>query len=217
MPTTTLAQVESQILGRLEGNSTLYPEAEQRRGANEGLRYVNIMTGFTQARVFVPGNTVAGQYLYSCPAGVDVPLRVDYEGRELERTPLTSLSRHHPYWWRETTSNCGPVQHWTPIGNTRFLIHPADASGGRALEVFGVAPVTPLAAPAQPITLDDAFMEMLVEYAAHRMPLKEGGEVFSSASGQLYPSLIRRLKQIGTLFAFRFPRYWILDKDKPEE
>src|SRR5574337_450524 len=94
MPTYQLSALEGFVWDRLDVNSSFFPEPQVRLAINQALKRLNVLSGFNQATVGVPFTT-AGKYLYAVPAGITIPLRVEYERRELQRIGLGRLARRY--------------------------------------------------------------------------------------------------------------------------
>lgn len=208
MPTFTLSQLSQLVWDGLDSNSGLYPQAQVTSVLNEVLRKTNLLVGWNQATVPVPGFTVANQLLYSTPAGIVIPLKVYFEERELEKYSLSKLAQKYRSWAVDQNLYEGQVARWFPIGLSTFGIHPLDAYGGGLLEVQGVAPVTPLVNSGDVVTLDDELCEVLVKYTRGRITLKEQGGPFAAAS-VAYQEFIRAMKGMAMIASFTFPRYFV--------
>jgi len=138
MPTITLAQLRSLAYDRVDNNTVLFPTAEVDSIINEAIRTLNLFTGFLQATADIPGFSVIGQRLYQCPSPILFPLKVQFEGRQLDMVPLRRLGEDYRKWATDVTAGAGPVSRWSPIGITQFVIHPADSVGGQYIGVTGV-------------------------------------------------------------------------------
>lgn len=212
MPTYSLATLEQRSWDQLEGNSTFYTEPNIRGALNEGLCRLNVHTGFTQATVTIPGNSVVGRLRYTVPSGVMFPMRVYFAGRELQKLSLRGLGEQYRNWM----TDAGPVRHWAPIGSDQFVIHPADSVGGNTIQVFGVGPVTQLVNQGDPVLLNDEYVDILVEYGGFRPVLREGGGVFARASLR-YRRYIEKVKAMSIWESMSWPQYWLLKQNEPAE
>jgi hypothetical protein len=210
MPTFTLADLETRVWDHLDGNIYFYPEANVRSCINEGLRVLNLLIGWYQDTISVPGFSVAGQISYSVPAGIVIPIRVYYEGRELERVSLRKLADKFRNWASDESAYNGPVARWCPLGVTRFIIHPRDSTAGRWIEVSGVATIIPLVNQTDVVALDDEYVDILVDYVRSRIMLKEGGKPFADAS-VAYTTMIQKVKPLLAWKRMTFPRYFTID------
>ena len=215
MPQTTLSQLESRVYAGLDGNALEFPEPFVRMAINQGLYRLNLLLGLFQDTLAITGKfTVAGQREYNIPAGILFPLRVDYEGSELQRVSLERLARAYRNWAVDTTDDLGPVIRWASLGMSRFVIHPIDALGGSLLEVTGVVQATPLAIPGDVVTLENQFTEILVLYARTRVLAKEGGKPFRDLALQFQ----EMWKQVRVRSLWRnqeFPLYWLARQTRP--
>ena len=215
MPSFTLATLQQLVLDKLDGNVGMYPLAQITLALNQGLRRLNLITGFQQATVPVPGWTVANQLVYNPPPGILIPITVYVEERELVKVgSLQELAEQHRNWATDTTATSGPTQRWAAIGITQFVIHPMDAVGGRLLEVSGVAPIIPLTAPGQTVNLDDEWVDMLVDYASTRVMIREIGAPFQGTMG-IQRALVEKLKTLTIWSGMNWPEYWFAKQLEP--
>jgi len=100
------------------------------------------------------------------------------------------------------------VAQWWPIGTQKFGIHPADVIGGLPLAIVGVVEPTLLVNPTDVIDLPDEYTQIIDDYAAHVLQLKEGGKIFADAS-LLYQKFLSVMKDYGRWRYLVQPRYWI--------
>jgi hypothetical protein len=209
MPTFTLAELEDAVWGLLERNTQMFPERQVRNALNEALRVTNAITGYWQESAVVPGGSVAGQYLYDVPAPIVVPMAVLVDGVRLHRYTFPNLLLAYPEYARETTRTMRcPVAEWCPMGLRRLIIHPAEARTGRTIEVRGVAEMTPLAAPGDPVTLEDEWVPTILRYAAHVLQFKIGGQIFAQAA-QHYKSFLSEMKIRKAWQAMKMPQFFL--------
>ena len=208
----TLSQIDQRVLDSVDGNSSEYPQAERYAVINQALMRLNLLLGFSQTTVAVPGFSVAGQLLYSIPAGIPIPLSCDFEGQRLEPYSLRRLARRYQNWSVDT----GLPQEWVRLGLGQFLIHPIDPLGGGLLEVSGVANITRLSAPTDTSPLDDSYAEILVNWCKCRLLLKEGGQAFASQSIVLQ-KMMKQVRLLSIWQDVKFPSYWILDQQSPAD
>ena len=174
MPSVTLATLQQQVYDRLDNNQSFYPPTQVTQALNQILKRLNILTGFIQATVAIPGFSQAGAYLYATPAGIIVPLRIEFESSILQKASLSGIARKYRDWTNDTTASLGPVARWAPIGISQFVIHPADATGGRFMQVTGIAPVPMLVNSGNIVKIPDEFVSILIEYAVQRVVIKDG-------------------------------------------
>jgi hypothetical protein len=214
MPTFTLEQLRTKVYARLDNNSELYTLPEVDAVINECLRTVNLFTTFYRGSVAVAGGSAIDRLVYQTPAGILIPSAVFFAGRQLQKTSLLKLARQRRNWATDTTARSGRVEFWAPVGIGQFVITPRDSVGGREIVVDGVAEPPLLVNPGDVIALENEFVELLTEYGAHRLPLKEGGKVFADGSLALH-GFWSKLKQRKRYQSLIMPRYWLLDV-KPE-
>jgi hypothetical protein len=205
MPTVTLAELDSRVLGRLEANSTFYTQAQRYRAINNAIKVMNLMTGFIQNSVTVysqPNRTI-----YDVPTGVVIPLRLTLDGQAVQKASAFSLSQTKPLWITETSDSTSvSPYHWAPMGITKFGFHPADSNGGKLLEVTGVANPPLLVNTTDVIGYPNEFADGIEDYAAHILMMKAGGSIsiqsmylFSTFQGRV--NELKRFKQkIAPLF-----------------
>jgi hypothetical protein len=209
MPVLTLGDLKTRVYNRLDQNTALYPDADVTREINDSIAAWSLFTSAIQAQVHVPGYTVANQVLYSVPAGILVPQRVYFEGRQLAKESIRKMSLLRRDWITDVSSTRGPVCDWIPFGIGTFAIHPADSIGGNDLLVVGIAEPTPLVLDADPITLPDEDADSIAELSSANLTFREGGAIFA-ASSLLYQKFLSRMKERMTWKAVKLPRYWIL-------
>lgn len=216
MPTFTLSALQGLVYDGLDGNNLLYPTAQVTSVLNEVLRKVNLLTGFSQDTIAVPGSTVANQLLYSTPPGILVPLKVYYEEQELEKYSLRQLSERYRNWAVDLNTWEGQVARWFTLGLTTFGIHPLDTIGGGLLEVQGITPFTPLSLPGDFVNLNDELCEILVKYCRGRLMIKETGGPFEQA-GLVYQEFIRSMKAMTIWTEMQWPAYFLEKQLEPAD
>ena len=209
MPSVALSVLRQNVIDRLAGNTVLYTVPEIDAALNEGYRILNVFVGLNQGSVSVPGNSVAGQLIYQTPAPILIPLRVTVDGRMIQRVSLANLARTYRSWASDTTAKLGPIQRWASIGINQFVIHPADAIGGKVLSMTGVVEPTLLVNTGDVVQLEDEFVQAIIEYAGHRTQLKAGGAEFA-ASSLLIQQFWHLLKQRSVYQGLTYPKYWIM-------
>jgi hypothetical protein len=181
MPTVTLAALEQRIWDQCDGNTGEFSEPNVRAVINQQLSRLNVLLGLFSATIPVPGFTVANQFQYQNPTGIFIPVRVDFEGQELQRMSMDRLARAYPHWVSDVSSNIGPPAHVGVIDLQAFILHPADSYGGNLLEVTGIVPTTPLVNQNDVVQLADQWIESLVAYGKMRLLAKEANKAFADA------------------------------------
>lgn len=208
MPQFTLGDIDDRVLDRLDQNDGLYPQLERYRAINDAIRVINLFTGFTNSTTGVPGFTVPGQLIYQTPPGIIFPQRVYFEGRQLERISIRSISMRFRNWTTDRSNQGTPVQRWIPLGIGMFAIHPTDAAGGKELDVNGVSEPPWLGAATDTITLEDEWMTLVENLAAHAIQLKESAAIFAAAS-LLYQDFLRGIRQYMYWSEMKMPSYYL--------
>jgi len=220
MPSYNLATLQGLIYDHVDSNVGMFSPAQVTGVLNSAVPKTNVLLGFSENTVAIPGFTVANQLIYSTPPGILAPLAMYYEQRELEKLSLRELGERFRNWSSETTASYGPVARWAPLGIGSFVIHPQDAIGGGLLEAQGLAPITPMVNPGDAVDLDDELVPTLVDYCVGRLWLKFGGKPFANMS-KAYQRYIAEFKDDIPWAQFTFPVYFI-DKalepgeDKPQ-
>lgn len=215
MASVTLQQLETRVYDQLDANNLEFAEPFVRAAINQGLFRLNVLLGFSQATLPIAGNfTVQGQRQYPVPAGILIPLRLDFEGQELDRVSLSRLGRAYRTWAVDSTRDLGPVARWASIGLSQFVIHPIDALGGNSIEVTGIANLVPLAAPTDTILLDDQWQEIVVRFAKVRVMAKEPGKPFADIAQQL-KDFWRGVQAQMIWKGVETPHYWLRKQQRP--
>jgi hypothetical protein len=212
LPQVSLSQLETRVYTRLDGNNQLYPITDVDRLINEGVRILNLFTGFNQGTVPL-GLTVANWQWYRVPAPVVIPMRVYLEGRQLYKSTATGTSNTDQRWLRAGAGSY--TRTWIPVGTTMFGIHPVDPSGGKFLEVWGILTPSLLVNPGDTMTLDDEYSDLISLYAFMGLVLKEGGKPFADASGE-YQKWMKRARALQRWEKIVNPKYWIETVSKTE-
>lgn len=208
MPQFTLGEIDDRVLDRLDRNTALYSTLQRYRAINDAIRVLNLITGFTNTTVDIPNFTVKGQLIYNIPPGIIFPLRVYFEGRQLDKVSIRSISMRFRNWTTAQSNQGTPVQRWIPFGLGMFGIHPTDSAGGNNLQVNGISEPPWLSLPDQEITIEDQWLTLIENLAAQVLPLKESSAIFAAAS-LLYQEFIRGAKQDLWLSQMSFPRYFV--------
>ncbi len=215
MPTFTLAQLRTKAYSRVDNNTAFYGTDEVDQVINECVRVVALVTGFYRTTAQLPAWTVANQLVYTTPAGILIPTDIAFEGRQLQKISLKRLARQRRNWATDTTASKGRVEFWAPVGIGKFVISPKDAQGGRDLTITGLGTPPLLALPNDVLSIENEYVELITEYCAHRLPLKEGGKIFADGSLALN-AFYKKLAQRKRLESWKQPKYWLV-KPKPEE
>lgn len=216
MPVFKLSDLRTKVYGRVDNNNSLYTLPEVDYVINEAIATVALFTGFYRVTASVPGNSVANQIVYATPSGILAPRVVRFAGRQLQRMKLSKLVRQRRGWATETNLTNGPTSSWAPIGNTMFVINPIDAVGGRQIEVTGMGAPPKLVNANDTMVLENEYLELITEYGAHRLPLKEGGKIFADGSMALN-DFYKKMKERKQYEKLKLPKYWKLEPKADEE
>lgn len=209
MPAVTLQQLRSRVLSRLDDNTALYPASETNAMINEYLRILSCFTGILQTTVSVPTLSVSNRVWYDTPSPIIIPMRVQFEGRYLQKMFPNQIGKAYPTWTQDTTTSTGlPVSEWVPCGFNSFAIHPADSIGGGDISVTGIQEVSLLVNDTDTVTIPNEFTDALVLGAASTLQLKETPALFKQGAPVItqYYSI---LKKIQIWRGFQQPRFWI--------
>lgn len=185
MPSATVESLDTAVLNRVDNNTSLYPQAERYVYYNEAQRVLNLLTGFLQTTVALPGATQARRVWYDTPSPILIPLRISCNGTYLHKSSLTRIGQANPTWTKDTTASSGyPTASWIPVGLTKFGIHPADSSGGAELLVTGIQdPVLfDPSTPNQIVPFPNEYFEAMEDLSAFSLQIKEGFPLFQAAN-----------------------------------
>jgi hypothetical protein len=217
MATLSLATAKNSIYDRLERNDRFYTSAEVRRYFNNAVKTLNIFTGFVTGKATFLAR--GGCHIYRTPLSILVPTRVKFDGRDLEPLPFKDLMEAYSRWIQETTSDSGPVSTWSGVGlhlSRKIVLHPAPATGGALVEVFGIKEPTPLVNDSDTISLPTEYADILYALASHEAKIKCGGQVARDAMFD-YQRFLKRMTSLKRFQAKVNPRFWIEAEQKAEE
>lgn len=211
MPTISLSTMQGYVLDRLDNNTAAFTNAQITAALNEFIRIANAHIGFIQGTDTSLSTVTSLANVYSTPATILIPLQITIANIQLWKMSLHSLAGQFHDWATDTTIQSGPIQRWAPIGIGSFVLHPNDSVGGRTITVQGVLEPTLLVGGTDTLQMEDAFIQAAIEYAAHRVQLKLGGQPFAQAS-----LMVRKfwsvLKDRNMLEMDKMPKYWILEQ-----
>ena len=195
MPQLPLSAFESRTYDRLDSNAAMWPLLEVDNAVNEGLRVAQCFTAFSMGKVNLPNTTDAGRVVYDVPAAMSVPLSVYFNGRSIKFRSLASMALEYRNWASQDSSFAGQVSNWAPIGTQAFVIQPADAVGGNSLEIYGVLDLAPLVNPTDIAVIQDEYLDLIADYAAHVLLVKMPGRMFQQGL-MLYQAFQRRMQSL---------------------
>lgn len=206
MPAYTLADIRGMVQSRLENNTLLYQNSYVDQDVNEAIGVIQLRYGPVSATVTVPGGTVANQHLYAVPAGVIYPTAVRVNGVAMGKTSFREIGLKRPNWLSESDDSGVQVQSWVPIDLKTFGLWTAPTTGSLPILVTGPADLSALSGSAT-LNIDDKYLEMIVDLAAHTLAFVEGGQIFQQAS-VLYQKFIGRGKADERWQRMKWPRYF---------
>jgi hypothetical protein len=212
MPTFSLSDIRAKALGRLDGNSILYTNPEVDYCINECLRTIALFTGFYRSTVH-PGPTTPNTLVYDTPSTIIIPSTIAINGRQLQKISLRKLARKRRTWATDTTAALGQVEFWSPIGIGQFVISPKDSEGGKDFTITGMAIPPKLVYDTDVMSLENEYLDTIVEYCEHRLPLKIGGKIFADGSLALkdfWDNMQQRKKYERVML----PKYWLLESKR---
>ena len=195
MPVITLPTFEARTYDRLDSNGAFFPTNEVDNAINEALRVTQCFTAFSMGKVTLPNYTDAYRVIYDVPPGMSVPLSVYFNGRALKFRSLTSMATEYRNWASQDSSFAGQVSNWAPIGTQAFVVQPADAAGGASLEIYGVLDLAPLVSPTDVAPIQDEYLDLIADYAAHVLLIKMPGRMFAQGL-MLYQAWQRRVQAL---------------------
>lgn len=190
----TLAEFETLVLARLEGNNLMFLPDEIRRAINSGFQCANLVVAWNQlTRPLRSGATIANRHIYNVPSEIIFPQKVVFEGQALEKVSLTALSSTWPVFLQDTTATTGKqVSRWCPVGINKFILHPADSVGGGYVEVTGIGEPTEMVNDSDTVSIPKEGVTAIADYAAHIVQCKLQGTPFIQSIGMFknYQSLL---------------------------
>lgn len=205
----TLTQLQALVYTRLEDNSVFYDATwDLTPIINEALQISNNICGWYAGTVNLISQ--ANQLVYNIPTGMLYPQRIQFEGMQLDPSPITRIGQDFMNWTTQTTAVHGAVARWVPLGITMFAMHPIDSTGGGSIAVTGVLNVPPLINGSDTMPLEDEFVNIVVEYCASRIPLKVGGPTAAQASRIYTSSVQRNMLALTNLRKMAWPKSFVL-------
>ncbi len=210
----TLANLQSAVYSRLDGNNRMYPEAEVTRTINHGISILNLFCGWFYDSVALEAS-VSGRAIYRVPDSIIIPEKVTFDGTDLAKVGRTSLFKRWPDWMTETTANTGTgVQRWGCFSLDKLIINPADSIGGAEIVVTGITTPDVLENSTDSLQIPKDGVVALAEYSAHWVQCKLTGKPFTD-SIQMYRSFEKYLKSQKRWQTYEHPNLWF-DLKQPE-
>lgn len=149
---------------------------------NESLRFWNLLTARWQRTETLLTTT---GYLYQTSSLMLWRTRVAFNGYPLSVSSREDLNNSRYAWRSETTTSGNGVPTrpavWAPISLQTFYLWPADAAPVNTLTVEGVAATPVLAVDAGFVDLGEEHLDVIVDYALHRLLFSKAGEFFSGS------------------------------------
>lgn len=196
MPSITLAQMRTQVYHRVEENTLFYPVSDVDDAINEGLRILNCWTGWYQQTVGFPQLSIPKRFFYDIPSPIIIPLNVKWDRKGLDKSSLTDACMTTREVLTRTSAVDGPPRYWVPLGLRKLAIIPADATGGRYMEVTGIANPPKLANASDSFSLSDEYTDAIEDGAFMALVLKEGGKILADALRSVYPGWRAKLMEL---------------------
>lgn len=196
MPTVTLAQMRTQVYHRLEENVLLYGQSEVDDAINEQLRVLNCWTGWYQQTVGFTQLSIPKRFFYDIPAPIVIPLNVKWDRKGLDKSSLTDAVMTTRDVLTRTSAVDGPPRYWVPLGLRKIAMIPADAVGGRYMEVTGIADPPKLVNASDSFSLSDEYTDAIEDGSFISLVLKEGGKILADALRSVYPQYKAKLMEL---------------------
>jgi hypothetical protein len=199
----TLATLGSLVQQRLEepvGPGIFWSlQQEIYPGLVEAMNEAALITGEPEIRQAAPFSLGPNQTVFSLPSNAIALLRVQAPNW-VQKTSLWDMDRMLPGW--EGDVGFTP-DYWFPIGLNQFGIHPQLEATVQCALTFIALPV-PTGRPytgSEPADFQQEFEEGFVDYCAHVLQLKEGGEEFMQ-SAKLYDRFLSKMVELSN-FSYR--------------
>jgi hypothetical protein len=158
-----------------------------------------LITGEPEVIQTTPFVLEANTSFFTLPPAAIALLRIQAP-QWITKTSLWDMDRMLPGW----ESDVGPSpDYWFPMGLTQFCIHPQLQANVNAFLTYLALPVPTITPYTGLETLDyqPEFAEGIIDYAAHLLQAKEGGEEFKS-SAKLYDRFLAKMTQLSN-FSYR--------------
>jgi hypothetical protein len=205
----TFADIEVMVLDRIE-EDRISPrfwslQDEIRVFLVEALNELTLITGEPEFRSGSLFNIPANQTIHDLPADCLTLLRIE-SANPVTKTFLHRMDQFKPGWQAdvigagEFVSYPNEIQHWFPIGLTKFGVWPKLNAAIDVTLHYVQLPVT----AARPylgttaINLREEFREALADYSHHVSCLKEGGPEFEQSLAA-YDRFLARASELSKL------------------
>lgn len=209
----TLETLRERVYSRIDNNALLFPTIEVDTMINEGVKILNLFTGFQQ--ISLQQTTESNRVWYDIPNEIVFPLRVQIENTYLMPTSVNSIGRSNPQWVTQNSNNmASQVSCWIRFGSRKLGINPADSIGGKQLTITGIREPKPLVNLDDTINFPNEIMAAFDQYASHILLLKESSKEFAMAS-TAYQEFLRLVKKLTIWKTFTSPRYFISELPQP--
>jgi len=211
-----LADLRERLKDRIEGVPWWNVDALN-DAINESLYLWNFLTGQWRRRITLA--TTPNTLDYALPATLVFGTRMQFNTFPLGQTSLWELDQGRPGWRTETTTSGGAVPTrpmlWAAVSLTLIHLWPADAVGGGALLVDGVAATPVLVQDGDYLDLGEDALTPLLDCAAHLALFSEGTDRFTATETQWHFFLQAAAEQNQQLKrSAQFRRYLGLDKGR---
>lgn len=172
----TLADLRGRLLTYTD-QAAYWTDEQARLALNETLCLWNLLTGIWHQDETVVTTRLNWDYVTS--ASILATTRVVVAGHPLAKASYPQLQNGRPRWRNEHTASGGAVPTrptmWAPIGLQQFVIWPADAVGGQALLIDGVAATPILEDDADTVDLAEDELDVLLTFAHHVLSFSSPG------------------------------------------
>lgn len=168
------------VLGKLENNDSLFLRDQIRRQLNLSMQATNLILGWNQ--LTFGQITVAGRVCYDVNPSLIFVTRAVLEGKALDFSYLGSLISDVQNVWKATTATENTqTSTWAFVGFRKILIYPADAIGGRLLQVSGVAEPSLFTSESATVNVQSSIMNSVIDHATHSIQVKLTGKPFDDS------------------------------------
>jgi hypothetical protein len=144
------------------------------------MQATNLILGWNQ--LTFAQTTIGKRVCYDVNPSLIFVTRVTLEGKALDFSYLGSLISDVQNVWKATSDSENIQTHsWSFVGFRKIIIYPADARGGKYLQVSGVAEPDLFTAESTVVNVQTSIMNSILDHATHSIQVKLTSKPFTDS------------------------------------